>query len=570
MKRKRGSPPPARLAAVGLLGLALLGPAPAAGPGDPQFVDLSVLVAPEFPSTWAGGFPYPRIDFYLRIGPLGPYNSDILTLDSNTGTQLDAPPHSVPRPSTGRPQANAFGEMTVDRVPAWQLAGEACVVDVRDLLDQAPNGHSPLVKRDRIVAWERRHRPLGAGDVVLFRSDYTDRYYRPFPAGRRFIAEPLEKRAPGWPDPDPEAMAYLASRGVLAAGTDSASMGPLPDLAEPTHFAGLKHGMIWTESATGLGALPATGAFYAMLGPRHAGSMGSEIRALAITGDSLAPWLIAAARRKQVVDLSVVLAKDRPVWWPGRGVGWHRQPYLYAEFNYSPVLDGSIHLHVLDSHSGTHLVPPAYALPGPGFDDRQYGPEVRGWLAGFEKRYGRRGTSTRTVEQVALGETCGWARVIDVRSLAGTTQKAEWPASPEITAAHIREYEARTGPLRAGEVVLFRSDFSDRHCGPFPGGHACMAEPLDGASEGWPAPGPEAILYLAGKGIRCVGTDGPTLGGAEPRRALWTYWALGGKDMVAVEYLTNLSRLPARAYFLFAAPKIRDAHGGPGRAIALY
>ena len=46
-----------------------------------------------------------------------------------------------------------------------------------------------------------------------------------------------------------------------------------------------------------------------------------------------------------------------------------------------------------------------------------------------------------------------------------------------------------------------------------------MADPLNGKSEGWPAPGPEAIVYLAGKGIRCVATDGPTLGGASPNRS---------------------------------------------------
>ncbi len=56
----------------------------------------------------------------------------------------------------------------------------------------------------------------------------------------------------------------------MTLGTDSTSMGPLPDLAEPTHYAGLKHGMIWTESAIGLGSLPSTGAFYCMIGPKHA------------------------------------------------------------------------------------------------------------------------------------------------------------------------------------------------------------------------------------------------------------------------------------------------------------
>ncbi len=116
-------------------------------------------------------------------------------------------------------------------------------------------------------------------------------------------------------------MEYLAGRKVMTLGIDSASMGPLPDLAEPTHFAGLKHGMIWTESATGLGELPPTGAFYCMIGPKHAGGIYSEGRAFAVVGDPLARRLIDSARRKNVVDLSVVLSEDRPVSWPGRGVG---------------------------------------------------------------------------------------------------------------------------------------------------------------------------------------------------------------------------------------------------------
>jgi kynurenine formamidase len=40
--------------------------------------------------------------------------------------------------------------------------------------------------------------------------------------------------------------------------------------------------------------------------------------------------------------------------------------------------------------------------------------------------------------------------------------------------------------------------------------------------------------------------------------------------MVGIEFLTNLGQMPQKAYFLFAAGKIRGCHGGPGRAIALY
>jgi kynurenine formamidase len=165
------------------------------------------------------------------------------------------------------------------------------------------------------------------------------------------------------------------------------------------------------------------------------------------------------------------------------------------------------------------------------------------------------------------GEAC----VIDCKDLLGTTDRKDWPASPEIAPAHIKEYESRQGELRPGEVVIFFSGWSDQYLKPFPEGNACMADPLNGKREGWPAPGPDAIGYLAEKGICCVATDGPARGGVEPRRALWTYWALGGKGMAGVEFLTGIGQIEdKKAYFLFAAVKTRGCHGGPGRAIALY
>src|SRR5438309_11251238 len=66
---------------------------------EPRFVDLSLLVAPEYPCTWPT-WPRFQIHPYERIGPMSPYNSDILTIDGNTGTQLDLPPHSVAAPET--------------------------------------------------------------------------------------------------------------------------------------------------------------------------------------------------------------------------------------------------------------------------------------------------------------------------------------------------------------------------------------------------------------------------------------------------------------------------------------
>jgi kynurenine formamidase len=551
-----------------VLAVALL-PGTAAADDAGRFLDLSLPVAPEYPCTWPT-FPPFQLNHYQRIGPRGAYNSDIIIMDGNTGTQLDVPAHSVTPPASGWANAGPFGLVTTEKVPAWQFGGEACVIDCTALRDGAPNGRSDLIRKEHVIAWEKKHRPLGPGDVVVFHSGYTDKYYKPLPEGRRFAADPVAGKAPAWPDPDPECMEYLAGRKVLTLATDSTSMGPLPDLAEPTHYAGLKHGMIWTESGTNFGALPATGAFYCLVGPKHIGDPYSEGRAFAVVGAPLADRLIASARAKRVLDLSVGLADDLPAAWPGRGVGNHRQQYVTIRFGFNQNTKAAFPMHMLDSNAGTHLVPPAYALPPAGFDNATYPSEVRAWLAEYEQKYGPRGTSDVTADKVPVGQPCGPARVIDVRHLLGSTAKDAWPASPEITPADLRAYETQHGELKAGDVVLFQSGWSDQYYKPLPSGSACMDEPLNGKREGWPAPGPEAIRYLAAKGVRCVGTDAPTLGGVEEKRALLTYWLLGSKGMVGVEFLTNLAALPPDAYFLFAATKIKDCHGGPGRALALY
>jgi kynurenine formamidase len=536
----------------------------------PRFVDLSLLVAPEYPCTWPDGFPRFRLHPEATIGRDSAYHIETLTIDGNTGTQLDVPPHSVARPELNLPNSGPLGHEFTDRTPAWKFVGEACVVDIRELLDVAPPGESSLVRPKHLQAWEEAHRRLRAGDAVLLRSGYSDMYYQPLPAGRQFIADALEKKKPGWPDPHPDAMEYLVGRQVMHIGTDSPSMGPIPDLAEPTHYAALKAGAVFTEGATGLAQLPVTGAFYCMMGPKHKDGPYSEGRAFAIVGEPLASRLIESARARRVADLSVVMSIDHPVTWPGDGVDRHRHRYTKADFLFSENLQLYHHTHIMDSHAGTHLVPPSFALPAERLDPAAYAPEVRIWLEEYERQYGARGVSDVTTEKVPLSQTCGEARVIDVRQLAGTTSPADWPASPEIGVDRIQAYESKSGALNPGDVVIFLTAHSDRYYRPGLDGRACLADPINGKSEGWPAPGPAAIRYLAERGIRCVATDGPTLGGVDPQRALMTYWALGTQGMVGVEFLTNVGALPEKSYFLFAPVKIHGCHGGPGRAIALY
>lgn len=534
-----------------------------------RFIDHSLLIAPEYPCTWPT-YPFPRfqLNHQRTIGLDSAYNIDSIFIDGNTGTQLDVPPHSVTRPDLKGPKSGPLGLAFTDKIEAWQFGGEACVIDVRELFDQAPKGVSPLVTPEHVKRFEATHRPLKFGDVVLFRSDYSDRYYRPFPEGSRFIADVVDRKAPGYPDPDPDCMEFLATRGVMTLGTDSASMGPMPNLAEPTHYAGLRHGMIWTESATNLGTLPDTGAFYCMIGPRHQGGPYSEGRAFSIVGGDLPKRLIEACRNKRAIDLSPVLAANLPITSPGHSTGQHRQVYLKVDFLYAESLDLWHHGHLMDAMAGTHLVPPSFSLPPEGTTP-SYAPEVRGWLAEYEQKYGPRGFSSLTTEKIPLDWTCGPVRVVDVRSLIGTTDPKSWPASPAITLEIIKAFEQKSGTLKPGDVVLFQTGHLDRHLKPLPNDSGVWTDPISGKSEGWPAPDADAINYLKGRGIRCVATDAPDLGGVNPRQALMTYWALGSKEMVGVEFLYHVSQIPSGSYFLFAPLKIRDCHGGPGRAIVL-
>ncbi|HEY1784369.1 MAG TPA: cyclase family protein [Pirellulales bacterium] len=535
-------------------------------------VDLSLLVSPKYPCVWPSGMTPYQLAPTRTIGP-GAYNRDVVVIDEHTGTQFDAPAHFVPPPDSGLPGAGPMGKITGEKVDIWRFVGEACVIDCRDHVDAAPPGESFLIMPEVVLAWEQKHRRLGPGDVVLFRSGYTDRYYRPFPEGERFVSSVLDRRTPGWPAPAPETMKLLGERQVWAAGTDGASMGPVGPIAVATHQAGGQYGLVWTECATDLGALPETGALHAIMANKHVGGSGGEARALAITEPKLAAKLLAMVRAKRVADLSVLLDEDLPVTWPGEKAGLEGARYLGKTLNAFDPARGPFfaRMHILDSQAGTHLVTPSYSLPPDGFDNARYAPEVREALAKYESRFGKRGTSDVTVDKVALDQLLGPARVIDVRDLVEGSTAVELGKSPAITLERVRQAESKDGPIAAGDVVIFRSGYSDRFFKPLPAGDRMMVQPLAGKAAGWPTPELDVITYLANKGVRLIGTDGPTLGGVDAQHAMDVYWLTGSHRIGLVEYLIGLDQIPTTgAFFMFGPIKLEGAHGAYGRAIALY
>ncbi len=521
--------------------------------------DLALEVAPDLPCVWPIGMTPHVVALQSAAGPAS-YRRELVVIDEHTGTQWDAPAHFVPPPDSGLPGAGPMGALTGDRVPAWQFCGEACVIDVRAHRDEAAAGSSFLIQPKVVRDWERAHRPLGPGDVVLFHSGYSDAYYRPFPAGERFVAAALRKDTPGWPAPTPDTMTYLADRGVTTLGLDGASMGPLPDLAAATHQAGGARGMVWVECATNLGSLPTTGAFFALLAAKHAGGSGSECRPLAVTDPQLAPRLIAAARAHRVVDLSVTLAENLPVTWPGARPGDGASRYVSKTLNaFDPARGPYFAMgHLLDGQVGTHLVPPSFSLVAPA--------NATAAASAME--------AVPVAAQMPLALLVGEAHVVDVRSLVGTTEAARWPASPSISDKQLADHERQVRPFRAGEVVVFYSGFVDRYFAPFPAAPALeplLAAPLAGQAEGWPAPTPAAVEYLAERGVRVIATDGPTLGGAGADQAHAIYETAARRGVWPLEFLTGVSEIASRrAVLVFAPIKLGRASGGYGRVLALY
>lgn len=558
-----------------LVAVFLAGEGRAGDPGSPPAVaDLSLSVATELPCVWPVGMTPLAVVPTATFGRTGRHR-DMLVIDEHTGTQWDAPAHFVPPPGSGLEGAGPMGAITGEKVPAWQFCGEACVIDLTKHRDDAAPGESFLIGPEHVREWELTHRPVGPGDVVCFRTDYSDAFYKPFPAGERFVAAPLRKSAPGWAAPKPETMTYLADRGVTTLAIDSPSMGPLPSLAAATHRAGSNRGMVWVECATNLGSLPATGAFIAMLPAKHAGGSGGECRLLAVTERTRAATLIARAKTRSVVDLSVTLDENLPIVWPGWGPGEEGGRYISKVLNAFSKERGPFFAlgHLFDSFAGTHVVLPSFALPADRAEITAADPVVREAVAAYERKHGPLGTSAMRTAAAPLASMMGPAHVVDVRGLVGTASFAAGkPKSPLVTREFLEKHAAGR-PFQPGDVVLFFSGHTDRHLAPFPAAPAlepCLAKPLAGSAEGWPAVGCDALEYLAARGIRCVGTDGPTLGGVDPEVAREVDWMAGTKGLVVVEMLTGLDAIADReAYFLFAPIKIAATRGGYGRALAL-
>jgi isatin hydrolase len=242
-------------------------------------VDLSVRIATDLPAVWPGN-PELRFETFHWFDDPQPYFNRCLTIDEHVGTHWDAPAHFLEDHAER-------GLSTTDNVSLKHLVVPAAVIDATDLTEGGEVGVSPRITSDRIRGWEHENGELQRGDGVLVRSGWSDRYYKPFPAGRQFAEDVIAGNAPAWPALDDDACTLFLERGVVLAGFDTPSAGAWDDVAS-AHRLLLGGDVVVVENLTGLGALPARGATFIFLPLKLDGGSGAPGRAIALVPEGRA------------------------------------------------------------------------------------------------------------------------------------------------------------------------------------------------------------------------------------------------------------------------------------------
>jgi arylformamidase len=154
------------------------------------------------------GDPPPHVERVHRIVDGKAANVSLLVLGSHTGTHVDAPYHFIE-------SGARLGDVALER-----MVGEAVVVDLRGraAIDAAALGGCPI----------------GAGDIVLFRTDNSERWASPeFRKDFTYLTE--------------DAARVLVERGVRAVGMDYLSIERFGSTDFPVHHILLGAGVFVIE-----------------------------------------------------------------------------------------------------------------------------------------------------------------------------------------------------------------------------------------------------------------------------------------------------------------------------------
>lgn len=230
------------------------------GPDTPV-IDLPPQFAP------SPGFSMQTISRYDDNGPAWYWNT--IHLGEHTGTHFDAPVHWI----TGKDFANN----TLDTIPARQLVGPACVIDVSAEVAQYEDF---LLTRQHVLAWEGEHGKIQPGSWVLLRSDWSKRTTR-----EDFLNIKVDgPHSPGWHKDCVQFLAHerdVLGVGVETVGTDAGQAGGF-EPPFPCHTLMHGAGKFGLASLRNLDQLPPTGAVLIAAPLKIVNGSGSPLRVLAL------------------------------------------------------------------------------------------------------------------------------------------------------------------------------------------------------------------------------------------------------------------------------------------------
>ena len=214
------------------------------------------------------GHPTLEIDAGARTHERDGYFLQSLSLGEHVGSHVDAPAHAVA----------ALHDRTIDLYPVDRFVAPYVKYD----LGRHAPGPGDLVSRATLQEVEGRDGfEPEAGDIAIVQFGW-DRHFRPESNDE---AERLWwiRNAPGLAE---DACTYLAGRGVIGVGSDTATCDAAVVDGEITSAVGHDHvflpnEILLFEGLIGLGAAPAQGVFLG-LPLRIRGGSGSPIRAVLI------------------------------------------------------------------------------------------------------------------------------------------------------------------------------------------------------------------------------------------------------------------------------------------------
>ena len=183
------------------------------------------------------------------------FQSTVLTVSCHAYTHVDAPVHFLP------------GDRDIASMPVDQWMGEAAVVDLTHLGENAEVTAADL---------DRRAGHVRAGDIVLLRTDWTDKMYGRWPD--------YFTQSPYCP---PETAEWLVAKGPKNIGFDffEEYCARLPEFTSEDfamHRVILGAGVVIMEGLTNLAALPARRVDFAAPFYKIAGTEGAPARFFAI------------------------------------------------------------------------------------------------------------------------------------------------------------------------------------------------------------------------------------------------------------------------------------------------